>query len=59
MLKTPIFRRDDSEAALPYNQLHDPLNRLGKIAGIKEILTSYCFRRGTANVVDRKLFMGA
>jgi hypothetical protein len=37
MLKTPIFRRDDSEAALPYNQLHDSLNRLGKIAGIKEI----------------------
>ncbi|KFY93086.1 hypothetical protein V500_03919 [Pseudogymnoascus sp. VKM F-4518 (FW-2643)] len=52
MLKTPIFRRDDSEAALPYNQLRDPLNRLGKIAGIKEKLTSYCFRRGTANVVD-------
>jgi hypothetical protein len=59
MFKTPIFRRDDLEAALPYNQLHDPLNRLGKIAVIKENLTSYCFRRGTANVVDRKLFMGA
>jgi hypothetical protein len=59
MLKTPIFRRDDSEAPLPYNQLHDPLNRLGKMAGIKELLTSYCFRRGTANVVDRKLLMGA
>ncbi|OBT53129.1 hypothetical protein VE04_05757 [Pseudogymnoascus sp. 24MN13] len=60
MLKRPIFRRDDPRrddleaavAALPYNQLHDPLNRLGKIAGIKELLTSYCFRRGTANVVD-------
>ncbi|KAG9228633.1 hypothetical protein BJ875DRAFT_489673 [Amylocarpus encephaloides] len=52
MLKTPIFRRDGSEAALPYNQLRDPLNRLGKISGIKEKLTSYCFRRGTANVVD-------
>lgn len=58
MLKTPIFPRDDSAAALPYNQLHDPFKRLGKIAG-KEVLTSYCFRRGTTNVVDRKLFMGA
>jgi hypothetical protein len=43
MLKTLIFCRDDLEAALPYNQLHDPLNRLRKIVGIKEILTSYCF----------------
>ncbi|KFZ11199.1 hypothetical protein V501_04872 [Pseudogymnoascus sp. VKM F-4519 (FW-2642)] len=39
-------------AALLYNQLHDSLNRLGKIAGFEEILTSYCFQRGTANVVD-------
>jgi hypothetical protein len=57
MLKTLIFRQDDLEAALLYNQLHDPLNRLRKIAGIKEILTSYCFQRGTANVVDCKLFI--
>jgi hypothetical protein len=26
--------------------------------GFKEKLTSYCFRRGTANVVDRKLVRG-
>ncbi|OAF63116.1 hypothetical protein VC83_00671 [Pseudogymnoascus destructans] len=30
-LKTPIFRRYGSKAALPYNQLRDPLDRLGKI----------------------------
>jgi hypothetical protein len=63
-LKTPIFRRDEDivdegmpspETALPYSQFRDCLNRLGRTAGFKETLTSYCFRRGTANVVDRKL----
>ncbi|TVY12529.1 hypothetical protein LARI1_G009432 [Lachnellula arida] len=60
MLKMPIFRRDERiadegspETALPYSQFRDCLNRLGRAAGFKEILTSYCFRRGTANVVDR------
>ncbi|KAG9244780.1 hypothetical protein BJ878DRAFT_479840 [Calycina marina] len=33
-------------------QFRHCLNRLGKAAGIEETLTSYCFRRGTANVVD-------
>jgi hypothetical protein len=63
-LKTPIFRRDERtpdrsiplpETALPYSQFKDCLNRLGRAAGFKETLTSYCFRRGTANVVDRML----
>lgn len=63
-LKTPIFRRDElatdgyitsSGTALPYSQFRDCLNRLGLAAGFLEKLTSYCFRRGTANVVDRKL----
>ncbi|TVY14767.1 hypothetical protein LARI1_G008250 [Lachnellula arida] len=62
MLQMPIFRRDERmadkgipspETALPYSQFRDCLNRLGRAAGFKEILTSYCFRRGTANVVDR------
>ncbi|TVY90451.1 hypothetical protein LAWI1_G007273 [Lachnellula willkommii] len=61
-LKTPIFRRDEHimneaipslEMALPYSQFRDCLNRLARAAGFKETLTSYCFRRGTANVVDR------
>ncbi len=65
-LKTPIFRRDERtadgcvtslETALPYSQFRDCLNRLGLAAGFLEKLTSYCFRRGTANVVDRKFPM--
>ena len=52
-LATPIFRRDNDDA-LPYSQFQEYLNRLGRAAGFKEKLTSYCFRRGTANVVDRK-----
>jgi hypothetical protein len=63
-LKTPIFRRDELgtdgcitslETTLPYSQFRDCLNRLGLAAGFQEKLTSYCFRRGTANVVDRKM----
>jgi hypothetical protein len=57
-LKTPIFRRDE-ERALPYSQFKHCLNRLGLAAGFKERLTSYCFRRGTANVVDRKFVRGS
>jgi hypothetical protein len=62
-LKTPIFRRDERTAdgvitsptlALTYSQFMDGLNRLGLAAGFLEKLTSYCFRRGTANVVDRR-----
>ncbi|KAH7364055.1 hypothetical protein BKA65DRAFT_603155 [Rhexocercosporidium sp. MPI-PUGE-AT-0058] len=62
MLKTPIFRQDEKAAdgvgtsptpALTYSQFRDCLNRLGLAAGFLEKLTSYCFRRGTANVVDR------
>ncbi|KAL5315971.1 hypothetical protein ACEPPN_016845 [Leptodophora sp. 'Broadleaf-Isolate-01'] len=58
MLKTPIFRRADgvvtsSTLALTYSQFRDCLNRLGLAAGFLEKLTSYCFLRGTANVVDR------
>ncbi|PVH70113.1 hypothetical protein DL98DRAFT_620728 [Cadophora sp. DSE1049] len=35
------------------HKFRDCLNRLGLAAGFLEKLTSYCFRRGTANVVDR------
>ncbi|KAH6704125.1 hypothetical protein BKA61DRAFT_739939 [Leptodontidium sp. MPI-SDFR-AT-0119] len=61
MLKTLIFRQDEKAAdgvgtsptpALTYSQFRDCLNRLGLAAGFLEKLTSYCFRRGTANVVD-------
>ncbi|KAF7944137.1 hypothetical protein EAE96_010541 [Botrytis aclada] len=59
-LKTPIFRRykatspDSLTAPLPYSQFRDCLNRLGCATGFQEKLTSYCFRRGTANIVDQK-----
>jgi hypothetical protein len=63
MLKTPIFRRDERTVdgvitsptlALTYSQFRDCLIRLGLAVGFLLILTCYCFRRGTANVVDRK-----
>ncbi|KAH7370272.1 hypothetical protein BKA65DRAFT_589640 [Rhexocercosporidium sp. MPI-PUGE-AT-0058] len=66
MIKTPIFRQDERPAtgvitsltlALTYSQYRDCLNRLGLATGFLEKLTSYCFRRGTANVVD--LYNGA
>ncbi|KAK6609654.1 FluG domain-containing protein [Botrytis cinerea] len=59
-LKTPIFRRykatspDSLPTPLPYSQFRDCLNRLGCATGFQEKLTSYCFRRGTANIVDQK-----
>ena len=63
MLKTSIFRRGERAAdgvvtsptlALTYSEFRNCLNRLGLAAGFLEKLTSYCFRRGTANVVDCK-----
>jgi hypothetical protein len=64
-LKTPIFRREECFADEPalvrplsYSQFRHCLNRLGVAAGFKERLTSYCFRRGTANVVDCKFSRG-
>ncbi|XMA20273.1 hypothetical protein WAI453_013064 [Rhynchosporium graminicola] len=62
MSKIPIFRQDKRPAtgviaspilAVTYSQYKDCLNRLRLTAGFLEKLTSYCFRRGTANVVDR------
>jgi hypothetical protein len=63
MLKTPIFRQDERivdgvvtspTLALTYSQFRDCLVCLGLLIGFLLILTCYCFRRGTANVVDRK-----
>jgi hypothetical protein len=65
MLKIPIFRRDERivgsvvtspTLALTYSQFRDCLIRLGLLVGFLLILTCYCFRRGTANVVDREFF---
>ncbi|KAH6708819.1 hypothetical protein BKA61DRAFT_490535, partial [Leptodontidium sp. MPI-SDFR-AT-0119] len=63
ILKTLIFRQNKKLAngvvtsltlALTYSQFRDYLNRLRLAAGFLEKLTSYYFRRGTANVVNRK-----
>ncbi|PVH69526.1 hypothetical protein DL98DRAFT_541552 [Cadophora sp. DSE1049] len=62
ILKTPIFCQDTRPAdgvfpfptlALTYSQIRDCLNRFGLEASFLEKLTSHCFRRGIANVVDR------
>ena len=63
MLKIPIFRQDEktvdgalisSTLALTYSQFRDSLIRLELAVGFLLTLTYYCFRRGTANIVDRK-----
>jgi hypothetical protein len=63
-LKTPIFPQDEGGADPALERLSHALkfkhclNHLVLAAGFKETLTSYCFRRGRANVVDRKLSRG-
>jgi hypothetical protein len=61
MLKTPIFRQVERTAdgyvisckkPLLYSNFNDCLDRLGVATGFEQKLTSYCFRRGTANAVD-------
>jgi hypothetical protein len=61
MMKVPLFRHStqmlDGYVTSPnkpllYSQYKDCLNRLGCMAGFKDKLISYCFRRGTANAVD-------
>ncbi|PQE27491.1 hypothetical protein CJF31_00009118 [Rutstroemia sp. NJR-2017a BVV2] len=57
-LKVPIFRQADSlsiskHKALRYLIFAYYLDYLGWAAGFAQKLTSYCFRRGTGNTVDR------
>lgn len=63
MLKVPIFRHKERtvdgyitspKRPLLYSHFNDCLDRLGLAKGFKDKLTSYCFRRGTANAVDGK-----
>ena len=63
MLKVPVFRRSrhtangwektDNEPML-YGSYAHYLDRLAQDTGLEDKLTSYCFRRGTANAVDGK-----
>ena len=63
MLKIPIFRQavrgtdglmQSRYKALRYSTYNFYLDRLGWATGFEQKLTSYCFRRGTGNVVDGK-----
>ncbi|KAJ8058423.1 hypothetical protein OCU04_012612 [Sclerotinia nivalis] len=60
-LKRPIFRRSVRSAngwvksktePMSYSTYAFYIDRLGKDTGFEDKLTSYCFRRGTANAVD-------
>lgn len=64
-LKKPIFRQvvrtfdglaTSDHKALRYSTFIFYLDRLGWAAGFAQKLTSYCFRRGTGNAVDGKMF---
>lgn len=61
MMKVPVFRRPvrrlngmdiSSNMAEQYDHFRTDLLRLGKNAGFMPPLTSYCLRRGAADVVD-------
>ncbi|KAG9232492.1 FluG domain-containing protein [Amylocarpus encephaloides] len=60
-LKRPVFRRSvwtangwvkSKTEPMPYSTYNFYINRLGRNAGFEDQLTSYCFRRGTANAVN-------
>ena len=61
MLKVPVFRMSIQMATgceksmnepMPYSTYAFYLERLGEDTGLKEKLTSYCFRRGLANAIN-------
>jgi Protein of unknown function (DUF3435) len=61
MLKIPLFRkairtadgcqRSETEA-MHYQTYAEYVKRLGELTGFEDRLTTYCFRRGTANAID-------
>jgi hypothetical protein len=51
ILDTPLFR-DSEGRALRYSTLAYQLRTLGEATCFKEVLTSYCLRRGTANSIN-------
>jgi hypothetical protein len=60
-LKRPVFRRSvrpmgawvkTKTEPMPYSVYAFYINRLGRNTGFEDELTSYCFRRGTANAID-------
>jgi hypothetical protein len=64
--KTPIFRRSvcsvngwvkSKTEPMTYSTYTFYIDRLGKDTGFEDKLTSYCFRRGTANAIDGMYFL--
>ncbi|KAE8440383.1 hypothetical protein EG329_008182 [Mollisiaceae sp. DMI_Dod_QoI] len=60
-LKRPVFRRSvwtvngwvkSKFEPMPYSTYTFYISRLGRDSGLEDRLTSYCFRRGTANAVN-------
>jgi hypothetical protein len=60
-LKRPVFRKPVRPAGCWVKSKTEPMlysayafyiNRLGRNTGFEDELTSYCFRRGTANAID-------
>ena len=60
-LKRPVFRRPVRPSGCWVKSKTEPMlysayafyiNRLGRKTGFEDELTSYCFRRGTANAID-------
>lgn len=53
VLNTPFFRSEGAEqTAWSHNASSNMLKRLGERAGYQCVLTPYCFRRGTANLLS-------
>jgi hypothetical protein len=60
-LKRPVFRKSVRPMTGPVKSQTEPMtystycsyiDRLGKDTGFEDKLTTYCFRRGTANAID-------
>jgi hypothetical protein len=60
-LKRPVFQRSvqtvngwvkSKTEPMTYSTYASYIDRLGRDTGFEEKLTSYCFRRGTANAID-------
>jgi hypothetical protein len=60
-LKRPVFRKSVRTMTGPVKSKTEPMtystycsyiDRLGKDTGFEDKLTTYCFRRGTANAID-------
>ena len=57
VLDTPFFRSEGAEpTAWSHNDFSNMLKRLGERAGYQCVLSPYCFRHGTANLLSSMSF---